>query len=428
MAGVEAAWQIAGQGIPVTLYEMRPRTKTAIHRTKQFAELVCSNSLRSNHLSTAHGLLKEEMRLLGSLILKEADECRVPAGQALAVDRDAFAKAVTTSIKASSLIRVVREEITDIPSNGIVIVATGPLTSPSLSKSIAKFTGYNHLYFYDALSPVIDVETIDHSITFRASRYGKGGNDYINCPMNRKEYQLFYDALIDASTVDLHEIDKTDGIPYFEGCLPIEVMAKRGVDTLRFGPMKPVGLVDPRTQNEPYAVVQLRQDDLAATLYNIVGFQNQLKWSEQKRILRMIPGLAEAEIVRFGMIHRNTYINSPKILFPSLQTQIRKNLFFAGQLAGVEGYTESAASGLIAGKNAAALSVGKPIPILPKETAIGSLCHYIAHAKQKDYQPTNISFGLLPPLVTPIKNRRLRKEAMVSRSLTKLNQFIASNN
>ena len=225
MAGVEAAWQIAGQGIPVTLYEMRPRTKTAIHRTKQFAELVCSNSLRSNHLSTAHGLLKEEMRLLGSLILKEADECRVPAGQALAVDRDAFAKAVTTSIKASSLIRVVREEITDIPSNGIVIVATGPLTSPSLSKSIAKFTGYNHLYFYDALSPVIDVETIDHSITFRASRYGKGGNDYINCPMNRKEYQLFYDALIDASTVDLHEIDKTDGIPYFEGCLPIEVMA-----------------------------------------------------------------------------------------------------------------------------------------------------------------------------------------------------------
>lgn len=363
------------------------------------------------------------MRRLGSLILQAADGARVPAGQALAVDRDVFAQRITDTIESAPLIQVVREEVEAIPEDGIVVLATGPLTSESLSSSIRAFTGSEHLYFYDAVSPVVEVDTIDFEKAFRASRYGKGGDDYINCPMNREEYQRFYDALIAASTVDMHELDK--GV-YFEGCLPIEVMASRGLDTLRFGPMKPVGLADPKTGREAYAVVQLRQDNLAATLYNIVGFQNQLKWGDQKRILRMVPGLENAEFARFGMIHRNTYINSPTVLHATFQTRSRETLFFAGQISGVEGYTESAASGLIAGKNAAALALGHALREPPRTTALGALCHYISHADAEDYQPTNIAFGLLPPLDPPVRNRRARKEAMVERALGALEEFIAS--
>ena len=423
LAGSEAAWQIATRGVSVRLFEMRPTKPTPVHRTDRFAELVCSNSLRSDHLSNAHGLLKEEMRRLGSLVMEAATEARVPAGQALAVDRDVFAQRITDTIESSPLIRVVREELDAIPEDGIVVLATGPLTSESLSSSIRDFTGSEHLYFYDAVSPVVEVDTIDFTKAFRASRYGKGGDDYINCPMSREEYQRFYDALMAASTIDIHEVDK--GV-YFESCLPIEVMASRGVDTLRFGPMKPVGLADPKTGREAYAVVQLRQDNLAATLYNIVGFQNQLKWGEQKRILRMVPGLENAEFARFGMIHRNTYINAPQVLRATFQTRGRDTLFFAGQISGVEGYTESAASGLIAGTNAAGLALGIPLSEPPKTTALGALCHYISHVDAEDYQPTNIAFGLLPPLDSPVRNRRARKEAMVERALEALDEFIAS--
>lgn len=423
LAGTEAAWQLASRGVSVRLYEMRPTKATPVHRSDRFAELVCSNSLRSDNLSNAHGLLKEEMRRLGSLVLEAADGARVPAGQALAVDRDVFAQRITDTIESSPLIQVVREEVEAIPEDGIVVLATGPLTSESLSSSIRAFTGSEHLYFYDAVSPVVEVDTIDFDKAFRASRYGKGGDDYINCPMNREEYQRFYDALIAASTVDIHELDK--GV-YFESCLPIEVMASRGVDTLRFGPMKPVGLADPKTGREAYAVVQLRQDNLAATLYNIVGFQNQLKWGEQKRILRLVPGLEKAEFARFGMIHRNTYINSPTVLHATFQTRKRETLFFAGQISGVEGYTESAASGLIAGRNAAALAHGRALREPPRTTAIGALGHYIAHADAERYQPTNIAFGLLPPLDPPVRKRRERKEAMVARALGALEEFTAS--
>ncbi|GMR21901.1 MAG: methylenetetrahydrofolate--tRNA-(uracil(54)-C(5))-methyltransferase (FADH(2)-oxidizing) TrmFO [Acidobacteriota bacterium] len=423
LAGSEAAWQIASAGVFVRLYEMRPNKPTPVHRSDRFAELVCSNSLRSDHLSNAHGLLKEEMRRLGSLVLQAAACARVPAGQALAVDRDVFAQRITDTIESSPLIQVVREEVEAIPEDGIVVLASGPLTSESLSSSILAFTGSEHLYFYDAVSPVVEVDTIDFAKAFRASRYGKGGDDYINCPMNREEYQRFYDALVAASSVDIHELDK--GV-YFESCLPVEVMASRGVDTLRFGPMKPVGLADPRTGREAYAVVQLRQDNLAATLYNIVGFQNQLKWGEQKRILRMVPGLESAEFARFGMIHRNTYINAPKVLHATFQTRSRDTLFFAGQISGVEGYTESAASGLIAGLNAAALALGRAMREPPETTALGALGHYISHADADRYQPTNIAFGLLPPLDPPVKNRRARKEAMVERALEALDEFIAS--
>ena len=422
LAGTEAAWQAALRGASVRLFEMRPHKPTPVHRTDGFAELVCSNSLRSNDLTNAHGLLKEEMRRLGSLVIEAAEASRVPAGQALAVDRDLFSRNITERLEASPAIEILREEIPAIPEDGIVIVATGPLTSDALAASIHDFTGSDYLYFYDAVSPVIEVETIDFDKAFRASRYGKGGDDYITCPMTRKEYGVFYEALIAASTIELHEIDK--GL-YFEGCLPVEVMAARGVDTLRFGPMKPVGLVDPRTQKESYAVVQLRQDNFAATLYNIVGFQNQLKWGEQKRVLRLIPGLEQAEFARYGMIHRNTYINAPSILKPSFQTERRDNLFFAGQISGVEGYTESAASGLMAGRNAAALALGEPIEVPPPETALGALSHYIAYADAESYQPTNITFGLLPPMNPPVKNRRARRQAMVERALSEIDAFIA---
>jgi methylenetetrahydrofolate--tRNA-(uracil-5-)-methyltransferase len=421
LAGSEAAWQISRRGVPVRLHEMRPAKRTPVHRTEAFAELVCSNSLRSDSLQNAHGLLKEEMRRLGSVVLEAAAASRVPAGQALAVDRDAFSRRITEKVSSAPGVTVVREEVPRIPEGGIVVLATGPLTSESLSESIRDFTGSDYLHFYDAVSPVVEVESVDLGKAFRASRYGKGGDDYLNCPLSREEYLRFHEALRTAASADLHEID--DAL-YFEGCLPIEVMASRGVDTLRFGPMKPVGLLDPRTGREPYACVQLRQDNLAATLYNLVGFQNQLQWSEQKRILRLIPGLESAEFSRFGMIHRNTYINSPSILEPTFQTRRRASLFFAGQISGVEGYTESAASGILAGINAARLYREEPAVVPPKTTALGALCHYISRAEAKSYQPTNIAFGLLPPLDPPLRNRKARNEALVQRALRDLEGFL----
>jgi methylenetetrahydrofolate--tRNA-(uracil-5-)-methyltransferase len=360
------------------------------------------------------------MRRIGSLTIEAALECRVPAGQALAVDREAFSLRITESVRRSPGVRVVEEEVPEIPDEGIVILATGPLTSDSLSDSIRRFTGSEYLYFYDAVSPVVDVTSVDFEKAFRASRYGKGGDDYINCPLDREEYLRFYEALRSAATVDLNAIDNA---LYFEGCLPIEVMAARGVDTLRFGPMKPVGLPDPRTGREPYACVQLRQDNLAATLYNLVGFQNQLKWGEQKRILRLIPGLENAEFSRFGMIHRNTYINAPTVLRPTFQTRKREGLFFAGQISGVEGYTESAASGIVAGINAARLVHGRDALAPPRTTALGSLCHYISNAEAKSYQPTNVAFGLLPPLDPPIGNKKTRNQALVERALSGIDEF-----
>lgn len=421
LAGAEAAFQLSRRGIEVRLFEMRPSRRTPVHKTSLFAELVCSNSLRSDSLTNAHGLLKEEMRRLGSVTMEAALESRVPAGQALAVDREAFSRRVTEKVREAPGVTVLEEEVTKIPDEGIVILATGPLTSEALSQSIREFTGSDYLYFYDAVSPVVEGESVDFEKAFRASRYGKGGDDYINCPLNREEYLRFHDALRSAATVDLNAIDNA---LYFEGCLPIEVMAARGVDTLRFGPMKPVGLADPRSGREPYACVQLRQDNLAATLYNLVGFQNQLKWGEQKRILRLIPGLENAEFSRYGMIHRNTYINSPTVLNPTFQTRKRESLFFAGQISGVEGYTESAASGIIAGINAARLARSEPTLAPPRTTALGALCHYISHAEAKSYQPTNISFGLFPPLDPRVKNRKERNQAIVERALEDLSDFV----
>ncbi len=424
LAGAEAAWQIARRGVSVDLHEMRPHRRTPVHVTDRLAELVCSNSLRSNATTTAHGLLKEEMRRLGSLIMAAAERARIPAGQAMAVDRDAFASGVTESVSEHPRINLVRGEVPDLPEEGIVVVASGPLTSESLSKSIQSFIGKDFLYFYDAVSPVVEAESIDMTLAFRASRYGKGGDDYINCPMNEEEYRRFYETLVSAATVDLHDIDKK---LFFESCLPIEVMARRGYDTLRFGPMKPVGLVDPRTKKRPFAAVQLRQDNLAASLYNIVGFQNQLRWGEQKRLLRLVPGLENAEFARYGMIHRNTYINSPAVLRSTLQTRRRPDLFFAGQLSGVEGYTESAASGLLAGINAARLTQGLEPVSPPRTTALGSLTFYISHSDPASYQPSNISFGLLPPLERRIRNKKDRNNALVERGLADIALFAESN-
>lgn len=422
LAGAEAAWQIARRGVSVRLFEMRPVRRTPVHSTDQLAELVCSNSLRSDLTATAHGLLKEEMRRIGSLIMMAAETARVPAGQALAVDRDAFAATVTNAIANEPRIELERREALTIPGEGTIIVASGPLTSESLAASIRVFAGEEFLYFYDAISPVVEAETIDEDKVFRASRYGKGGDDYLNCPMTEQDYLQFYEALTAAATIDIHDIDKA---MFFESCLPIEVMARRGLDTLRFGPMKPVGLVDPRTGTMPFAAVQLRQDNLARSLYNIVGFQNQLKWGEQKRLLRLIPGLESAEFARYGMIHRNTYINAPALLKPTFQARKRHNLFFAGQLSGVEGYTESAASGLLAGLNAAHVVLDLEPLTPPQTTAMGALAHYISHSESKTYQPTNIAFGLLPPLDKNIRNKRERKKAMVERALADIDLFRA---
>jgi methylenetetrahydrofolate--tRNA-(uracil-5-)-methyltransferase len=423
LAGVEAAFQIGRRGIAVDLYEMRPVKQTAAHRTGRLAELVCSNSLRSDRLDNAHGLLKEEMRRLGSLVIEAAFAARVPAGSALAVDRERFAAYVEEALAGLASLKLHRREVSSIPENGIVVLATGPLTSPSLSASIVEFTGRDHLYFFDAISPTVEADSIDFNKAFRASRYGKGGDDYLNCPLDEEEYRRFYEALTSAAGVELHEMDK--GL-FFEGCLPIEVMARRGYDTLRFGPMKPVGLVDPRTGRTPFAVVQLRQDDLAASLYNIVGFQNQLRWSEQQRVLRLVPGLEGAEFARFGMIHRNTYINAPAILRPTFQSRTREQLFFAGQISGVEGYTESAASGLLSGINATALALGREPVVPPRTTALGALAHYISDSSPSHYQPTNIAFGLLPPLERPVGGKRERKRATVERALSRLDDWAGS--
>jgi methylenetetrahydrofolate--tRNA-(uracil-5-)-methyltransferase len=416
LAGCEAAWQAASRGVPVTIHEMRPVTPTPVHKTDRLAELVCSNSLRSDKPDNAVGVLKQEMRLLGSLVMRAADETRVPAGAALAVDRLRFSESVTRAIEQHRLIDVVREEVQTIPEpaddRSPVILATGPLTAAALSQAIAQLVGQSHLYFYDAVSPIVLAESIDHEKVFKASRWGRslrgdnmgedgapgaGGEegDYLNCPLDAGEYARFYDALIHAETAAVHDFDRER---FFEGCLPIEVMARRGVETLRFGPMKPVGLVDPKTGRHPYAVVQLRQDTLAGDHYSLVGFQTQLKWGEQARVIRLIPGLERAEFVRFGMIHRNTYINAPTVLRETWQTRPDPRLFFAGQISGVEGYVESAASGLLAGLNAAAVARGEMPSAPPRTTAIGALSYYVSHADSLDYQPANITFGLMQPL------------------------------
>ena len=447
LAGSEAAWQAAACGVPVTLYEMRPVRPTPVHQTDSLAELVCSNSFRADKIETAVGLLKAEMRRLGSLVIRVADATRVPAGGALAVDRVRFAQGITAALEVAPLVTIRREEIPDLSLSGDVqeplIVATGPLTSPRLSQAVAALVGQDQLYFYDAISPIVLAETIDLSIVFRASRWGRhtpapaetgledhavssgaaGAGDYLNCPMTADEYHRFHAALLGAELATLHEIDTGR---FFEGCLPIEVMARRGEDTPRFGPMKPVGLVDPRTGRRPYAVVQLRQDTLAGDHYSLVGFQTRLKWGEQARVFRMIPGLEAAEFVRFGMIHRNTYINGPSVLGPTWQVRRRPSLFFAGQISGVEGYVESAASGLIAGLNAAALARDEMPQAPPRTTAIGALGHYVSHADAANYQPSNIAFGLIPVMDGAPRRRAERRRAIAERALTQIEAWRAA--
>ena len=418
LAGSEAAWQIARRGIPVSLYEMRPEQPTPVHKSGRLAELVCSNSLKSLELSTAHGLLKEEMTRLGSLIIECATGNRVPAGGALAVDRDRFAQAVTDAVEIHPNITVHRKEVPEIPDEGIVILAVGPLVSDKLAASIAAFTGQDYLYFFDAIAPVIETDSIDRSIVFASSRYGKGGGeDYLNCPMDRDAYERFIEEVLAGEKAPVHEFDET---PFFEGCLPIEEMARRGRDTLAFGPMKPVGLTDPSTGKRPHAVVQLRQDNLAAEHYSMVGFQTQLRWPEQKRIFRMIPGLAKANFVRLGQVHRNCYINAPTILEATLQTRKRQELLFAGQISGVEGYTESSATGLLAGINAARLATGRATVALPAETMLGGLCRYLSQTRPEGYQPTNATFGLLPEVTTRIRRKRDRRLARSAAALHSL--------
>jgi methylenetetrahydrofolate--tRNA-(uracil-5-)-methyltransferase len=441
LAGSEAAWQAASLGVPVTIHEMRPVRPTAVHKTDRLAELVCSNSLRGDKLDNAVGLLKEEMRRLGSLVMRAADQTRVPAGAALAVDRERFSEAITQAIAGHPLITVVREEVPRVPADAAMfplIIATGPLTSDTLSADIAALVGADHLYFYDAISPIVLAESIDMSKVFRASRWERslrgtgsidgaacgvddGQGDYLNCPLSKEDYERFYDALTTAESATVHDFDKEK---FFEGCLPIEVMAHRGRDTLRFGPMKPVGLIDPRTGRTPYAAVQLRQDNLAGDHFSLVGFQTQIKWGDQARVLKMIPGLEQAEFVRFGMVHRNTYINGPTVLRETWQTKMRPDLLFAGQISGVEGYVESAASGLIAGRNAAALARGQEPRVPPRTTAIGALAYYVSHADAKNYQPTNITFGIMQPLEKPPRGKMERKLAISARALQSLDEWI----
>lgn len=424
LAGSEAAWQIASRGVPVTLYEMRPVVKTPAHHTNKFAELVCSNSLRANGMTNAVGVLKEEMRMLNSLVIGSADRNAVPAGGALAVDRDGFSGEITDTLHNHPLIKVVNEEIQHIPEEGIVVIATGPLTSPALSEEIRKLMGEDYFYFYDAAAPIIEKDSIDMSKVYLASRYDKGEAAYLNCPMTEEEFDAFYDALVNAEVAELKEFEKEI---YFEGCMPIEVMMKRGKQTALFGPMKPVGLVNPHTGELPYAVVQLRQDNAAGTLYNLVGFQTHLKWGEQKRVLSMIPGLENAEIVRYGVMHRNTFVNSPRLLEPTYQVKNRPNLYLAGQMTGVEGYVESAASGLIAGINAARAAQQLDGLVFPQESTIGSMAHYITNADPKHFQPMNANFGLLPSLETRIRNKREKNEALANRALEQVRGFINSN-
>lgn len=425
LAGTEAAWQAAEQGIPTTLYEMRPQRTTPAHQTNRLAELVCSNSLGSDALDRAPGLLKAELRCLNSLLLRCADQAAVPAGSALAVDRDAFAGAIETALEGHPLITIKREEVTAIPDEP-TIIASGPLTSEALAKSIEALIGQEYLYFYDALSPIVNADSINMEIAFRASRYDKGESqdgDYINCPMNREEYEAFLEALITAETIQLRDFEQEDP-RFFEGCLPIEQIAKRGPQALAFGPMRPVGMRDPRTGKRPHAVVQLRQDNLAGTLYNIVGFQTNLKWPDQKRVLRLIPGLEQAEFYRLGQMHRNTFINSPMLIDPTMRYRGRDDLWFAGQIVGVEGYVGNVGTGLIAGLNAARHLKGQSPIILPVTTMMGGLCHYVAHADSKTFQPMKANFGLMPTLEGNIKGKRARGATHSERAMHDLAAFL----
>lgn len=423
LAGCEAAYQIAKRGIPVRLYEMKPVKKSPAHHTDDFAELVCSNSLKASRVGSAAGLLKEEMRRLDSLLLKCADKNTVPAGGALAVDRELFAKAVTEEIRSMDNIEIITGELTKIPDDAITVIATGPLTSDALCKDIVSLFG-DSLAFFDAAAPIVTAESIDKETSFAASRYGKGdGDDYINCPLNKEEYELFYKELISAERAPLHDFDVADPKVY-EGCMPIEVMAQRGEDTIRFGPMKPVGLRDPRTGHRPWACLQLRKENAAATMYNLVGFQTNLKFPEQKRVFGLIPALKNAEFVRFGVMHRNTFIDSPRVLMSDYSAKCKDTLFFAGQLTGVEGYMESASSGLMAGINAAYRFMGKDTLTLPEDTMIGALSRYITDDSIKKFQPMGASFGLLPDLLDRSRDKKIRGEQYAQRSLDVLTAFI----
>lgn len=417
LAGVEAAWQCANAGIETVLYEMKPKKFSPAHHNPDFAELVCSNSLKASRLESAAGLLKAEMRLLGSLCIECAEKCAVPAGGALAVDRDEFSALVTEKIKSHPLITVVNEEVCDIP-DGNVIVAAGPLASEPLSESICKLCG-SGLSFYDAAAPIVTAESIDRDSAFCASRYDRGGDDdYINCPMNKEEYEAFHEALVNAESADIHSFDRRKDV--YEGCMPIEVMAKRGKDTIRFGPLKPVGLRDPNTGHRPWAVLQLRKENKAGTMYNLVGFQTNLKFGEQKRVFSMIPALKNAEFVRFGVMHRNTFLDSPRLLSASFAFKKRKGLYFAGQITGVEGYMESAASGIMAGINMVRYLDGKPELVLPETTMIGALSHYISDESVKNFQPMGANFGVLPPIEPKIRDKKLRYAALSERAVGEL--------
>lgn len=421
LAGSEAAWQIAERGIEVDLYEMRPVHSTPAHHSDLFAELVCSNSLRAANVENAVGLLKEEMRQLNSLILKAADLNRVPAGGALAVDREGFSRYITQMLTAHPRVTVHHTEVAAIPEEVPAVIASGPLTSPVLSEAIAELAGHDYLYFYDAAAPIVVGESLNMDKIYRASRYGKGDEDYLNCPMTKEEYELFWQELVNAERTAVKNFEKAI---FFEGCMPVEEMASRGIDTLRFGPLKPVGLKHPVTGETPHAVIQLRQDNFAATLYNIVGFQTHLKWPEQKRVFQLIPGLEKAEFARYGVMHRNTYINSPRILQSTLETKARPGLFFAGQITGVEGYVESAASGLVAGINAARLAMQQHPVEFPADTAHGALCRYITQASPDGFQPMNVNFGLLPPLEYRVKDKKQKNGLIAERALSSLKKLI----
>jgi methylenetetrahydrofolate--tRNA-(uracil-5-)-methyltransferase len=427
LAGTEAAWQAAEAGIDVVLYEMRPELTTPAHSTQYLAELVCSNSLGSDLPDRAGGLLKAELRELGSIVLQCAEEARVPAGGALAVGREAFARLVTERIEEHPRITLIRKEVTEVP-DGPAIIASGPLTSPRLADSLGALVGKSYLYFYDALAPIVSRESINMEVAFTASRYGRGDEDegdYINCPMTTEEYEKFVEALLSAERIELKDFEKNDPF-FFEGCLPVEVIASRGHDSLAFGPMRPVGLTDPRTGRRPHAVVQLRQDDAAGTLYNLVGFQTNLRWPEQKRVLSMIPGLENADFVRLGQMHRNTFLNSPELLLPTMQYRHRADLFFAGQITGVEGYVGNAGTGLLAGLNAARQLKGDEPWILPGDTMLGALAQYVCNADASHFQPMKANFGLLPPLEPPVRNKRARYQKYSQRGMDSLRAFIMS--
>ena len=421
LAGSEAAWQIANRGVKVRLYEMRPVKQTPAHHTENFAELVCTNSLRANQLTNGVGLLKEEMRQLNSVVMQAADKHNVPAGGALAVDRDSFSKAITAAVKNHPNVEVITEEVTSIPS-GLTVVATGPLTSDLLAKEIVKFTGDDGLYFYDAAAPIVAKDSLDMDKVYLKSRYDKGEAAYLNCPMTEEEFTAFHKELVNAEMAELHDFEDEK---FFEGCMPIEEMASRGAKTMLFGPLKPVGLEDPKTGKEPFAVVQLRQDNAVGDLYNIVGFQTHLKWGEQKRVFSMIPGLENARFVRYGVMHRNTYLRSPEMMTATYQTKARSDLFFAGQMTGVEGYVESAASGLYAGINTAKLALGQEPVVFPPETMMGAMAHYITHASKNNFQPINANFGIVPRLKQKIRDKRERNLQLSQRALTILDAFKA---